>query len=164
VEGRSITSVHTVRNAPELRARLGHPVVDADGHFQELFAVVKEYFLDYATRVGGPRLADRFRNTPGLVFADRSAQWENMSWPERRKTFAGRSTWRPPFERPLDMATAFLPRLLNKRMDEMGLDFAVLYPTQTLLLSEFPDDELRRVACRASNGYPGRTGGLRVTR
>lgn len=146
-----MTNTHSGGSAAELRARLGHPVIDADGHFQELFPVVKEYFLDYAKRAGGKRLADRFRNTPGLVFADRSAQWEQLSWAERRKAFAGRPTWRPPFERPLDMATAFLPRLLNERLDEMGLDFAVLYPTQTLLLSEFPDDELRRVACRASN-------------
>jgi predicted TIM-barrel fold metal-dependent hydrolase len=38
-------------------------------------------------------------------------------------------------------------------MDEMGLDFAVLNPSQGLFAPHIAHDELRRVACRAFNQY-----------
>ena len=34
-----------------------------------------------------------------------------------------------PTRNTLDRATAMLPKLIYQRMDELGLDFAVLYPT-----------------------------------
>jgi predicted TIM-barrel fold metal-dependent hydrolase len=53
-----------------------------------------------------------------------------------------------------DRATAMMPRLLHQRMDEFGCDFSVLYPSAGLgLVVRIPDDELRRVTCRAFNTY-----------
>ena len=47
-----------------------------------------------------------------------------------------------------------LPRLLYERLDELGLDFAVLYPSSFMLFAPFiRDAELRRAACRAFNLY-----------
>ena len=42
----------------EVRAKLDHPVVDADGHMMECsFAV-----LDFVRKVGGPEIAARYEN------------------------------------------------------------------------------------------------------
>jgi predicted TIM-barrel fold metal-dependent hydrolase len=47
-----------------------------------------------------------------------------------------------------------LPKLLYERMGELGLDFAVLYPTSGALFAPFlRDEEVRRAACRAFNMY-----------
>ncbi len=54
---------------------------------------------------------------------------------------------------PLDRATAFLPGLLHERMDEIGLDFSVLYTSVGLACFNHPDDEVRRGSCRALNTY-----------
>jgi predicted TIM-barrel fold metal-dependent hydrolase len=41
--------------------------------------------------------------------------------------------------------------LLAERLGEIGLDYAVLYPTLGLALPTIPDEEMRRLACRAVN-------------
>src|SRR5579875_3781758 len=46
-----------------------------------------------------------------------------------------------------------LPRLLYERMDELGLDFTVLYPSISLFFPHMEDEEVRRAACRAANRY-----------
>jgi hypothetical protein len=53
----------------------------------------------------------------------------------------------------LDRATAFLPNLLHERLDEIGLDFTVLYSSVGLVCFSHPDDEIRRGACRGLNTY-----------
>ena len=39
----------------KLRARLGHPVIDTDGHMVELFPVIFEYLK----QVGGPEMTEK---------------------------------------------------------------------------------------------------------
>jgi hypothetical protein len=52
------------------------------------------------------------------------------------------------------MATSFIPRLMYERLEEMGLDFAVLYPTSVQLFAPYiRDDELRQSGCHAFNQY-----------
>ena len=46
-----------------------------------------------------------------------------------------------------------LPRLLYERLDELGLDFSVLYPTTGLSVPFISNDEVRRAACRAFNTF-----------
>jgi hypothetical protein len=43
------------------------------------------------------------------------------------------------------------PPLLAERLEEIGLDYAILYPTLGLALPTIPDDDMRRLACRAAN-------------
>ena len=43
-----------------------------------------------------------------------------------------------------DRATSHLPALLYERLDEMGIDFSILYPSTTLGLIDIDDPELRR--------------------
>ncbi|MEZ5165644.1 MAG: hypothetical protein R2695_03825 [Acidimicrobiales bacterium] len=46
-----------------------------------------------------------------------------------------------------------LPDLLYRRLDQIGVDVALLYPTYGLTVTAFPDDELRQAMARAFNIY-----------
>ncbi len=127
----------------QVRSRLSHPVVDADGHSIEPTPVL----LDYIERVGGHGMADRYSRA-------RNVPWHQMSPEERRDTWTPMPAWWfVPGRNTLDRATASLPRLQYERMDDLGLDFAVLYPTLGISLPMVQEDEVRRVASRAFNIY-----------
>jgi predicted TIM-barrel fold metal-dependent hydrolase len=51
----------------------------------------------------------------------------------------------------LDKATALLPALLNERLPELGIDFALMYPSFGLTISGIAGEELHRAAARAYN-------------
>jgi predicted TIM-barrel fold metal-dependent hydrolase len=55
-----------------------------------------------------------------------------------------------------DRATAHLPALLYERLDELGIDFTILYPSMALGYFEVTDEELSSVLCRAVNRYHAR--------
>src|SRR6202035_1321038 len=59
--------------------------------------------------------------------------------------------WNRQAENTLDRATAMMPKLLYQRLDEIGIDFAVIYPTAGLRLPRIKDDETRRAVIRAYN-------------
>jgi predicted TIM-barrel fold metal-dependent hydrolase len=44
-----------------------------------------------------------------------------------------------------------LPGLMHQRLDELGIDFALLYPTYGLTITAVDDAELRQAAARAFN-------------
>jgi predicted TIM-barrel fold metal-dependent hydrolase len=44
-----------------------------------------------------------------------------------------------------------MPRLLYERLDEFGIDFAVLYPTAGLAIPRLPETDMRQATCRAFN-------------
>jgi predicted TIM-barrel fold metal-dependent hydrolase len=52
-----------------------------------------------------------------------------------------------------DRATSFLPSLLHERMDEIGIDFGILYSSVGLLAFSHGDAVTRRGACRGLNTY-----------
>jgi predicted TIM-barrel fold metal-dependent hydrolase len=131
-----------------VRAGLDHPIVDADAHQLEVLAVV----LDYVRDVGGADMPDRFINY--LMHARRAFR---QPLDQRRDERTSVPVWWPvPTENTLDRATTVLPGLLYERMEEIGLDFSIVYPGQGLLvitLPGMPDDDLRRAAARAFNLY-----------
>ena len=64
--------------------------------------------------------------------------------------------WLLPAENTLDRATPSLPRLMHARMEEISLDFAIVYPSLGLLVLTLPgirDEELRQASARAFNHY-----------
>jgi predicted TIM-barrel fold metal-dependent hydrolase len=127
-----------------VRELLDHPVIDSDGHLIELTPVLWEY----VRQVGGADLLKAYRERPA------NNGWPTRSVAERRE--AGTPImpwWVLPAENTLDRATASLPRLLHERLDEVGLDYCVLYPTAGLGMPHIREDELRQVACRALNTY-----------
>jgi predicted TIM-barrel fold metal-dependent hydrolase len=58
-----------------------------------------------------------------------------------------------PASNTLDRMTVTLPGLLYKRMEEIGLDYALLYPSLGLTILGYADDELRQATARALNTY-----------
>ncbi len=138
----------------EIRARLQHPVIDADGHMLEFTPAMPEYLA----KAGGAGLAKRFAErsraggNPGTRSLARRPAWSSQTWDERRATRTPRSAWwTAPTKNTLDAATATVPRLLYERLDELGMDFVIAYGNMSLSLTLEPDEELRRGACRAVN-------------
>ena len=127
----------------QVHAKLKHPVVDGDGHWLEFGPV----FSEKMRKAGGDKAADGFlaalktttdalRMTPDVRDARRVAQ---------------PNFWNRQAENTLDRATAMMPKLLYERLDEIGTDFAVIYPTAGLRLPRIKDDETRRAVIRAYN-------------
>ncbi len=141
--------------AQRLRASLGHPVIDADGHIIETAPVFLPFFEDYVRRFAGGDMVERFRRAGGMDFDEMVLRpWSALSWAERRASWATRpSWWSLPAANTLDRATAHLPKLLHARLDDLGIDFAVLYGSRTLTTTAIKDDEVRQVACRALNAF-----------
>jgi hypothetical protein len=139
--------------AAKLRAQLGHPVIDADGHLIETAPVVKRFFLDFVKESGGAELMARFEAVGGIDYDDTVLRpWGRLGDAERRAIWATRPPWWSlPAANTLDRATAHLPGLLHRRLDDLGIDFAVLYPSRTLTTTAIKDAEVRQVACRALN-------------
>jgi predicted TIM-barrel fold metal-dependent hydrolase len=128
-----------------IRKQIGHPVIDADGHWLEFGPSIN----DYLKEVAGQKVVDSFRQR-GLYVQKSLA----MTPEERAQTRrAQEAFWGVPARNTLDRATAMLPRLLYERLDEFGFDFTVLYPTAGLAVGYIAEDDIRRASCRAFNMY-----------
>ncbi len=129
----------------ELRKQMNHPIIDADGHWLEFGPLVRERLR----KIGGDLAVEGFSSRPKLI-----DQQLSMSVAERRKRRVGQQGfWGLPTKNTRDRATAIMPQLLYERMDELGFDFSVMYPTAGLGLHGIADDETRRVTCRAFNTF-----------
>jgi len=121
-----------------LRARLDHPVIDGDGHLIESAPL----FNDYLRQVGGTEMVERYhrelREHPTATRANRDAGEMRGAW-----WGVGNNAY--------DLATVMAPRLLHQRLEEIGIDFAIMYPTLGLALPTIHDSDVRRGACRALN-------------
>ncbi len=131
--------------AAEIRRRLDHPVIDSDGHDIEYLPLVREHLRE----VAGQSAVDGFE--PMVRGAELS---RGLSFAQRRELGLMRIPWWAlPTRNTRDRATAMLPRLLHERMDELGFDFAVVYPTYGLMAMSVDVDEVRQAVCRAFNRY-----------
>jgi predicted TIM-barrel fold metal-dependent hydrolase len=131
--------------ARKLRASFNHPVIDADGHWIEYGPVMREEFR----RIGGDVAAEAFD-----LAASRVPNALKMSVSERAQKRVGMEAfWSSPSENVLDRATAMLPRLMYERLDDLGIDFCVVYPTAGLGYHRMVDDRQRRAICRAYNVF-----------
>ena len=61
------------------------------------------------------------------------------------------SWWGWPTRNVRDRATSHLPRLLEERLGELGIDFTILYPSMSLSFLDAGDPELAAATCRAVN-------------
>jgi len=130
----------------EVRARVNHPIIDSDGHTFE----IEGAFLDALRELGGASLVEDFGRALRGSFLDPG--WASLTSEERRQRCFTRPTWRAiPTRNTRDFATALMPHLLYERLDEMGLDVSVVYPTFGLILTEIEAGDVRRGACRALN-------------
>src|SRR5664279_4961136 len=109
--------------AAQIRRELGHPIVDADGHFMELGPLMNDEIVSYLEESGGAGLRDRFLQSPAGVL-DTAVFQADRSVPEvRRPWYSMPSWWGNPVADSYDRATAHLPKLLYDRLDEFGIDF-----------------------------------------
>ncbi|MGH8012497.1 MAG: amidohydrolase family protein [Candidatus Binataceae bacterium] len=129
------------------RARVRHPIIDCDGHAAEF----EPLYFEYLREIGGASMAERFKRAPDSGF---SFAWNRMTPAERLDTRTPRPNWwAHPTRNTLDRATSSLPRLAHERLDQMGLDFSITYPSLGLNLGHIWEDDMRRAACRALNSY-----------
>jgi predicted TIM-barrel fold metal-dependent hydrolase len=133
------------RSAEAIRARLDHPVIDADGHVVEFVPAV----LDEVRDVAGSALADQLDAVLRVPATTRGLSNEQ----KRALGLFRLSWWAFPARNTLDRATATLPRLQYERLDELGIDYAVLFPTFGLAPLSVDDEELRRAGVRGVNRY-----------
>ena len=135
------------RNDPveKIRAQLDHPIVDGDGHLIEFIPQVRDFVVELA----GEEVAQRFDR---LSTGGRLAR--QVPWEKRRELGMTRfAWWGLPTRNTLDRATAMFPKLMYQRLDELGLDFAMLFPTYGLTVTALDDEEVRRASARAYNRY-----------
>ena len=128
--------------AAEIHASLKHPVIDGDGHWLEPVPI----FLEYLSEAGGAKSVDQIR-----ALWQRNHAWYRSTWSERQHNRTRRSNWWDVTSNTLDKATSLLPALLNERLPELGIDFALIYPSVGLALNGIAQDDLRRAAARAYN-------------
>jgi predicted TIM-barrel fold metal-dependent hydrolase len=121
-----------------IKRRLRLPVVDGDGHLIEFM----------------PLVMDLVRDLAGADVARRYGEFNRRALTPDQAGFASaRVFWGLPEENTLDRLTVTLPELTYRRLDEVGLDFALLYPSGGLTILANPDDEVRRAVARAFNTY-----------
>jgi len=127
-------------------ARLDHPVIDSDGHLIEYTPLVRDFIAEDA----GEDIAAQFDRVTHSA-AGRAA----VASPEQRRELGIHASgiWGIPTRNTLDRATAMLPQLMYRRLDEFGIDFAVLYPTYGLTVTALGNAELRCAMARGLNRY-----------
>jgi predicted TIM-barrel fold metal-dependent hydrolase len=133
----------------DVRAAIDHPVVDADGHVVESFPVV----VDYLRRISGRDVADRFAGSSPTYLSRSAPLLERAeTQPAIRPGNAMAAWWALPTNA-RDRATGFFPRLFHERLDEIGIDYAIVYSSVGLACLAHPEDDVRAGACRALNTY-----------
>ena len=129
----------------KIRKQIDHPVIDGDGHLIEYTPLVRDFLVELAgediaksfdTMQQGGALA---RQVP--LEAKRGLGMTRFAW------------WGVPTRNTLDRATAMMPKLMYNRLDELGLDYALLFPTYGLTVTALPDNDLRPALARAYNRY-----------
>ena len=101
-------------SAEAVRNVIDHPIIDADGHCLEFLPAVREILRE----VAGDAVDAAFWKTFLLM-----REAANATTSQRRDLGIMRPPWWAfPAENTLDRATAMLPRLFHRRLDELGID------------------------------------------
>jgi hypothetical protein len=138
----------------ELHRTLRHPVIDIDGHMAEHLPTLAPYFEREGLSLDHPSFR---RIVPPDGGTDKT--WHEQTPEERAATRTPRGPWwSAPARQTIDLATALYPELLYERLDEIGIDFGVVYPSLGLVFLHTADDQYRRGACRALNRANAETG------
>ncbi len=131
------------RSPADVRSGLKHPIIDADGHWVEYNPV----FAERMRKLAGDKAADGY-----LASQRRVPDSLSMSIAERKQRgIAMENYWGRQSTNTLDRATAMMPRLLYDRLDELGIDFGIIYPTAGLGIPRIADGETRRAVIRGFN-------------
>ena len=127
----------------EIRKSLTHPVVDGDGHWVEYDPVFAEQMRKVTGDLGANGFLQSQRRGPDSLTMTPAQRAE--------RGVAMEGFWGRQSTNTLDRATAMMPKMLYERLDEIGSDFAIIYPTAGLRLPRIVDDETRRAVIRGFN-------------
>src|SRR6266481_313399 len=137
----NIMSAHA--SPEQIRSKLSHPVIDGDGHWIEYAPV----FAEKIRKVVGDKGADGFLAQQRFI-----PDSLRLSIEERKQRGVGmQGYWGRQSTNTRDRATAMMPRMLYDRLDELGIDFGIVYPTAGLGIPRIEDDETRRAVIRGFN-------------
>src|SRR5256712_8329458 len=136
-------SAHGDWQPEKVRSKLTHPVIDGDGHWIEYTPV----FAEKMRKVVGDKGADGFiaqqRFIPDTL---------RLTIDERKQRGIGmQGYWGRQSTNTRDRATAMMPKMLYDRLDELGIDFGIVYPTAGLGIPRIADDATRRAVIRGFN-------------
>jgi len=129
-----------------IRAQLDHPVIDADGHQIEFMPLVRDHVVELAGE-------DAARHLDAMVTSGTRVLQQAPGDERRRRGLFRTGWWSVPTRNTLDRATCTIPSLLYQRLDEIGIDYAILYPTYGFFAGLPAAPELRAVFARAFNRY-----------
>ncbi|HCX14577.1 MAG TPA: amidohydrolase [Rhodospirillaceae bacterium] len=142
--------------ATALRQSLNHPVIDADGHYIETAPILKPFLVESVRDIAGNDLAKRVADGVAGIDYDETVlrPWSKLTDEQRHSQWIPRPPWWSlPAANTLDRATAQLPKLMAERLDEMGIDFAVMYPSRMLTATAIQNPDLRKAVCRSLNKF-----------
>ena len=128
--------------AQKIRQQIKHPIVDGDGHWVESMPVL----VDYVREVAGPKMAEKYAK-----FSEGHRNWYEATDEQRKHERMRRAAWWLSPTNTRDRATIMMPSLLRERMDELGIDFALMYPSIGLNIHRTPGEDLRKAVVRAYN-------------
>src|ERR1700680_122939 len=136
-------SAHGDWQPEKVRSKLTHPVIDGDGHWIEYTPV----FAEKMRKVVGDKGADGFLAQQRFI-----PDTLRLSIEERKQRGVGmQGYWGRQSTNTRDRATAMMPRMLYDRLDELGIDFGIVYPTAGLGIPRIADDATRRAVIRGFN-------------
>ncbi len=139
--------------AADVRKLVDHPIIDADGHFVEIGPVLEEELLTYLEDAGGRQMRDRYLSGVGKPF-DTSTVLSDRDSPSVKQNWRSMpSWWGWQTKNTYDRATAHLPKLMYERMDELGIDFMLVYPSTVLGLLDVEDGEVAGALSHAANRW-----------
>jgi predicted TIM-barrel fold metal-dependent hydrolase len=137
--------------ARQIRERLGHPVIDADGHFVEVAPLFLDQVVAHLEDFGGASLRERYLKSTVAPTDTSTILMDRDDATVRREWRAMPSWWGWQCRNTLDRASCHLPKLLYDRLDDIGIDFMLAYPSMVLSYLDVMDLELAQGLCRASN-------------
>jgi predicted TIM-barrel fold metal-dependent hydrolase len=115
----------------------------------ESFPVV----VDYLRRIAGSDVADRFAGSSPTYLSRSAPLLERADAGPAIKPGNAMAAWWALPTNARDRATGFFPRLFHERMEDIGIDYAILYSSVGLACLAHPEDDVRTGACRALNTY-----------
>ena len=127
----------------QIRAKLPHPVIDGDGHWVEYTPVFAEKIRKAVGDLGANGFLASQRRIPDAL--------EITTEERKTRGAAMEGQWGRQAVNTRDRATAMMPKMLYDRMDEIGSDYAIVYPTAGLGIPRIADDATRRAVIRGFN-------------